>query len=213
MKMLSSYKIGLTGGISSGKTTVTELFSSLGIPIIDADLIAREVTAPGQPALPQISALFGKQIVDNHGQLKRRELREIIFSNPKKREQLEAILHPLIRQQILKESRDASRNAPYCILSIPLLLENHWQSVVDRVLVVDTPEQQQLQRTMQRDHIDEKSARAIFSSQISRQDRLHAADDIIENSGRISDLQEKVQQLHLKYLKLADKHLSAAPKC
>ncbi len=197
-------KIGLTGGIGSGKTTVTELFSSLGIPIIDADLIAREVTAPGQPALPEISRLFGGQIVDNSGQLKRRELREIIFSNPEKRQQLEAILHPLIRQRILEKSSDASHNAPYCILSIPLLLENHWQSAVERVLVIDTPEQQQLQRTMQRDHIDEKSARAILGSQMSRQDRLQAADDTIENSGSIDDLQEKVQQLHLKYLKLAD---------
>ncbi len=197
-------KIGLTGGIGSGKTTVTELFSSLGIPIIDADLIAREVTAPGQPALPEISRLFGGQIVDNSGQLKRRELREIIFSNPEKRQQLEAILHPLIRQRILEKSSDASHNAPYCILSIPLLLENHWQSAVERVLVIDTPVQQQLQRTMLRDHIDEKSARAILGSQMSRQDRLQAADDTIENSGSIDDLQEKVQQLHLKYLKLAD---------
>ncbi len=206
-------KIGLTGGIGSGKTTVTEHFSSLGIPIIDADLIAREITAAGQPALQEISTLFGKQIIDNNGQLKRRELREIIFSNPEKRQQLEAILHPLIRQRMLERSHTVCRKAPYCILSIPLLLESRWKNRLDRILVVDTPEPQQLQRTMQRDHIDEKSAQAIIGSQISRQARLQAADDTIENSDSINDLQDKIEQLHLKYLKLADKHLSEALKC
>ncbi len=122
-------------------------------------------------------------------------------------------MHPLIRQRMLERSNSVCRNVPYCILSIPLLLESNWKNRLDRILVVDTPEQQQLQRTMQRDHIDEKSASAILDSQVNRQERLQAADDTIENSGSINDLQEKIQQLHLKYLKLADKHLSEAPKC
>ena len=195
--------IGLTGGIGSGKSTVTKLFSSHGVPIIDADTIARQVTAPGQPALREICALFGEEMIDDDGQLKRRQLRKIIFSNPQKRAQLEAILHPIIQQRMLEQAAIASQHAAYTILSIPLLLESGWQQLLDRILVIDVSEQSQLQRTMQRDNIDKKTAQAIINAQINRQDRLLAADDIIDNEGSIDELQQQLQQLHQKYLQLS----------
>ncbi len=195
--------IGLTGGIGSGKSTVTSLFSSHGIPIIDADTIARQVTAPGQPALREICALFGEKIIDGNGQLKRKQLGKVIFSNQQKREQLEAILHPIIQQRMLEQAATVSHSTAYCILSIPLLLESGWQQLVDRILVVDINEKSQLQRTMHRDNIARKTAQAIIDAQVNRQDRLLAADDIIDNQGRIDELQQQVQQLHQKYLKLS----------
>lgn len=198
--------IGLTGGIGSGKSTVTKLFSSYGVPIIDADTIARQVTSPGQPALREICALFGEEIVDDNGQLKRKQLRNIIFSDRQKREQLEAILHPLIQQRMLEQAAMASHRAAYAILSIPLLLESGWQHLLDRILVIDTNERNQLQRTMQRDNIDKKTAQTIIDTQINRQDRLLAADDIIDNEGSIDELQQQVQQLHQKYQQLTHHH-------
>ena len=198
--------IGLTGGIGSGKSTVTKLFSSYGVPIIDADTIARRVTAPGKPALREICALFGEEIVDDNGQLKRKQLRKIIFSDRQKREQLEAILHPLIQQRMLEQAAMESHRAAYAILSIPLLLESGWQHLLDRILVIDVNERSQLQRTMQRDNIDKKTAQTIINTQINRQDRLLAADDIIDNEGSIDELQQQVQQLHQKYQQLIYHH-------
>lgn len=195
--------IGLTGGIGSGKSTVTKLFSSHGVPIIDADIIARQVTAPDQPALREICALFGEEMVDDNGQLKRKQLRKIIFSNQQKRAQLEAILHPPIQQRMLEQAAMESHRAAYAILSIPLLLESGWQHLLDRILVIDVNERSQLQRTMQRDNIDKKTAQAIIDAQINRQDRLLAANDIIDNQGSIDELQQQVQQLHQRYLQLS----------
>ena len=194
-------RIGLTGGIGSGKSTVSELFSSLGAPIIDADIIAREVVAPGKPALREVCALFGDHLLNEQGQLRRKQLREIIFASPQHKQQLEEILHPRIRQAMLEQLSALEHRHAYCILSIPLLLESGWLELLDRVLVVDIEESLQLKRTCQRDHLSEKSALAIISSQSSRQERLLAADDIIDNSGQPKDLRPQVEHLHALYLK------------
>lgn len=198
-------KIGLTGGIGSGKTTITNLFSTYNIPIIDADIIAREVTAPSQPALQKISKLFGNLLIDDNGQLNRKLLRDIIFNDPNKRHQLEAILHPLIRQRMLELVEVANqRKIPYCILSIPLLLESGWSPLLDRVIVIDIDGETQLQRTIQRDNIDRESAKAIINTQASQQERLSIADEVINNSGGLDDLQRQIQQLHQKYQKISN---------
>lgn len=197
-------KVGLTGGIGSGKTTVSKLFASLGVPIIDADIIAREVVAPKQSALREISALFGDHLLDEQGQLRRKQLRQIIFADPNKRKQLEAILHPRIRQRMLEQVARAEHQHSYCILSIPLLLESGWQNILDRILVVDISEHLQLTRTCQRDNIDKQAAQAIIASQVSRQTRLLAADDIIDNDGNSDDLHQQVMALHQNYLNLSN---------
>lgn len=198
-------RVGLTGGIGSGKSTVSNLFASLGVPIIDADIIAREVVAPGQSALREICLLFGDHLLDEHGALQRQQLRSLIFSNPTYRHQLEEILHPRIRQRMLEQLAVLEYKHPYCILSIPLLLESGWVEMLDRVLVVDIEPSLQLQRTCQRDQLSEKSAQAIINSQSSRQERLLAADDVIDNSGEPSDLPPQVERLHQQYLKDAYK--------
>ena len=198
-------RVGLTGGIGCGKTTVSKLFASLGVPIIDADVVAREIVAPGQSALREICALFGDHLLDQDGALRRQQLREIIFKNRDQRRQLEAILHPRIRQKMLDQLAAIEHRFPYCILSIPLLLESGWIEMLDRVLVVDIEPSLQLQRTCQRDHLSEKSAQAIIDSQSSRQARLLAADDVIDNSGGPDDLLPQIEHLHRSYLKIAHK--------
>ena len=198
-------RIGLTGGIGSGKSTVSDLFASLGVPIIDADVVAREVVAPGQSALREICLQFGDHLLDEHGALRRRLLRDIIFKNSADRLQLETILHPRIRQKMQERLTVLAHKHPYCILSIPLLLESGWIEMLDRVLVVDIEPSLQLQRTCQRDKLTEKSAQAIIDSQSSRQERLLAADDVIDNNGDPSDLLAQVQRLHHNYLKDAHK--------
>jgi len=197
-------RIGLTGGIGSGKSTISTLFAELGVPIIDADIIAREVVTPKQPALREITALFGDHLLDDQGQLRRKQLRQIVFTDPNKRKQLEAILHPCIRQRMLELANLATHQHPYCIMSIPLLLESGWQDLLDRILVVDISEHLQLERTCQRDNISEQTAQAIIATQVSRQTRLLAADDIIDNSGDSEALRQQVLQLHQNYLQLSN---------
>lgn len=194
-------RIGLTGGIGSGKSTVCQLFAELGTPIIDTDVIAHSLVAPGQPALKQLTTVFGEDILDQHGALNRAVLRERVFNDPTARHRLESILHPLIRQQ-MREQLETLHDS-YVVIAIPLLLEKHWQKEVDRTLVVDTGEELQIQRTTKRDGISAEAVRRIMHTQVSRQQRLAAADDIIRNDGTRASLKEQVLKLHHHYLQLA----------
>jgi dephospho-CoA kinase len=194
--------IGLTGGIGSGKSTVGELFAKLDVPVIDADQASRAVVQPGQPALHSIVAQFGSEMLNPDGSLNRGRLRERIFNDDVARKELEALLHPLIRTWMQEQLQDL--DVPYAILSIPLLVESGRTNTVDRVLVVDIPEQQQIERVCRRDDISEPQAHAILATQATRQQRLAAADDIIDNSGSPVALEEQVQALHLMYLAISD---------
>lgn len=194
-------KIGLTGGIGSGKSTACHYFSELGVPVIDADVIARELTRAGQPALSRIAEVFGADILSAQGELDRPHLRQRVFANASQRHQLEAILHPLIKQAIV--SRMAHIHAPYVIIAVPLLIESQWTDLVDRVLVIDSPVELQIQRSSQRDASNDAQIRAIIQSQTDRRTRCAAADDIILNDSDLAKLHEQVEQLHQHYLELA----------
>jgi dephospho-CoA kinase len=193
--------VGLTGGIGSGKSTVARMFAELGVPVIDMDDIARELVAPGQPALQKIVEAFGAEVLDRSGQLDRRALRQRIFNDPAQRKQLEAILHPLIRAEVQRRIRQCQ--APYCIVVIPLLIESGQRDLVDRILVNDAPETVQIERTRQRDRISEAEVRKILASQADRQARLAAANDVLDTNTNLENLKEKVNQLHQHYLQLA----------
>ncbi len=193
-------KVGLTGGICSGKSTVSNIFSSLGVPIIDSDIIAREVVEPGEAGLEQIVTHFGENTLNPDGTLNRKQMRNLVFDNSEARKELENILHPLIRRR--SDEQLAKLNTPYAILSIPLLVETGLTSAVDRVLVVDCPEEIQIERICRRDGTTPEQARAILESQSSRSKRLEAADDIIDNSQPLEDLRGIVDSLHKKYLSL-----------
>jgi dephospho-CoA kinase len=194
--------IGLTGGIASGKSTVARRFTEHGVPVIDADAAARAVVAPGKPGLEQVIARFGPSVMADNGELDRRALRARIFSDADSRRDLEAILHPLIRTDM--ERSAAAANGPYVVMAIPLLVEGAMRDRVDRILVVDVDEAVQLQRVMARDHCSREEARAILASQASRSARLAAADDVLPNSGTVTDLRQAVDRLHETYLRLAD---------
>jgi dephospho-CoA kinase len=194
-------RIALTGGIASGKSTVARLFGALGVPVIDADQIAREVVAPGTPLLSQVFASFGAQLRRADGSLDRAALRRLVFAEASKREQLEALLHPAIAQRT--ELLSAAAGGPYQIHVIPLLVETASGSHYDRVLLVDCPEELQLARLQARDGCDTREARAMLASQASRQARLAAADDTILNDAAPSALTPKVAVLHQNYLALA----------
>jgi dephospho-CoA kinase len=194
-------RIGLTGGVASGKSTVAGLFAELGIPVIDTDTIARELTATGTPTLAEIVRGFGPGILNDAGELDRRRLRSRVFSDPAQRQRLEAILHPLIRAEAL--ARADAAESPYVLLAVPLLFESGFDQLVDRSLVVDCPEPAQLERLKLRDGSDDAEARAMLAAQIPRERRRAAADDIIDNSGSIDGLRIQVDALHRKYLKLA----------
>jgi len=193
--------IGLTGGIGSGKSTVADLFKRKGIDIVDADLIAREVVEPGEPALASIATHFGPQILDDRGRLRRAELRERVFAEPDERQWLEHLLHPLIHARI-RERLLACRSV-YCLLVSPLLLETAQRALVDRVLVVDASRETQMQRTMERDGSARETIEAIIATQVSREARRSAADDIIDNEMALSALSDRVDELHEAYLALA----------
>lgn len=194
-------RIGLTGGIGSGKSTVTALFAAHGVPIIDTDRIAHELTAADTVATRRIAELFGPEVMSAGNVLDRSRMRQLVFADPAKRKQLEDLLHPLIRRRTLELVAQA--HAPYCIVVVPLLLEAGWQSLVDRVLVVDVPPELQLSRTRQRDGRPAEEVRAIIAAQISREKRLAAADDIVVNDAGPEQLATQVEQLHRKYLQLA----------
>jgi len=194
-------RIGLTGGIASGKSTVEQRFIELGIPVINADDSSRAVVERGQPGLAAVVARFGAGILTPEGDLDRRALRSLIFSDAARRKELEAILHPLIRDDI--DRRSAEATGPYVILSIPLLVEGNGRGRWDRVLVVDTDESLQLARLMSRDAVSEAEARATLAAQASRAERLAAADDVLENAGTVADLRHAVDRLHRRYLDLS----------
>jgi dephospho-CoA kinase len=195
-------RIGLTGGIASGKSTVTQRFAELGVPVIDADVAARHVVERGKLGLEQVVRRFGPGVLDASGDLDRAALRALIFSDSASRQALDAILHPLIRADM--ERQAAMVNGPYLVMAIPLLIEGgRARDRVDRVLVVDVDEALQLERVQARDGSSETHARAILASQASREARLAAADDVLRNSGSVADLRQAVDRLHEQYLQLA----------
>jgi dephospho-CoA kinase len=194
-------RVALTGGIASGKTTVADRFAARGVPVIDTDLIARQVVEPGEPALAEIVAAFGPGVLDADGRLDRRRLREIIFADATARRRLESILHPAIRAEMERQSRAAG--GPYQLLVIPLLAEGGRRDHVDRVLLVDVPEAVQVERLMRRDGVSREQAVASLAAQATRAARLAIADDVLTNTGRAEDLDEQVAALHARYLGLA----------
>ena len=194
-------RVGLTGGVASGKTTVSLLFGALGVPVIDADQVARDVVAPGTRLLAQVFENFGTQLRRPDGSLDRSALRRLVFTDLRTRRQLEELLHPAIR--VRTELLAAKAGGQYQIHVIPLLVETHAGSQYDRVLLVDCPENLQLARLLARDGCDEQQAQAMLSSQASREARLAAADDVIVNDGAAVDLTPKVAALHQQYLALA----------
>ncbi|MDF2940179.1 MAG: coaE [Gammaproteobacteria bacterium] len=197
---MSKFIIGLTGGIGSGKSTVANLFAELGIELIDADIIAREVVAPHSPALNEIVTHFGSVVLNQDSSLNRKALREKVFQDPVSRIWLENLLHPLIRKEIIRQSLSAQ--SPYCIAVIPLLKSREDYPILNRVLVVDAPESIQIARIQQRDQVDEAQAKAIIAAQMPRFDRLKLADDVMINDGHIAGLKREVERLHQQYLNL-----------
>ncbi|MDA3869157.1 MAG: dephospho-CoA kinase [Gammaproteobacteria bacterium] len=196
-------KIGLTGGIGSGKSTVAELFSELGVTVIDADQISHQLTRSGSDSFRAIRQLLGDEFINAEGELDRKKIARHIFSNPDKKAALENMLHPRIRQRMLQEVERAKHDA-YIILSIPLLLETGFTDLIDRILVVDADDEIRIQRTRQRDDRSEQQIRAIMRQQVERDRRLQCADDVIYNNGSLEDLRNAVDRLHQQYLAMAD---------
>lgn len=197
-----TYTVGVTGGIGSGKSTVANLFAELGIVVVDADIIARAVVAPGELVLDAIGAYFGWEVITADGSLDRALMRQRIFENAASRHWLEALLHPLIRERMIEECQNA--RSPYCLLVVPLLVENKLTDLCQRVLVVDVRPETQLTRTVHRDNADEAQIKAIMETQASREQRLNAADDVLDNDNSdLALLTAAVQQLHQQYLALA----------
>ncbi|MGE6182081.1 dephospho-CoA kinase [Aeromonas media] len=196
------YVVAITGGIGSGKTTIANQFAALGIEVVDADLIAREVVAPGTPALAAITSHFGPEILTEQGLLDRRALRERIFSDPAAKSWLNALLHPIIRSEMLRQC--AAVSSPYCLLVVPLLVENRLTELADRVLVIDVDEATQIERTCHRDGVSREQAQAILASQASRSERLAMADDVLDNqSGTTETIRARILALHETYLAFA----------
>jgi len=190
--------VGLTGGIASGKSTVAAEFQQLGVPVVDADEVARAVVEPGEPALAKLIETFGETILNDDGRLNRERMRQIAFADPAQRRKLDAIMHPAIGMRMQKAI--AAAKGPYLILMVPLLVETGQHRLVGRVLVVDVPEAIQIQRLMARDGSDRTQADAILSAQASRQQRLAAAHDIIHNDGDMASIKASVAILHAAYL-------------
>ena len=196
----SSLRIGLTGGIASGKSTVADMFAELGVELVDTDVIAREVVAPGQPALDEIRRAFGDDVIGKNGQLDRRRLRAVVFSDDDRRRELEAILHPRIRDEATRQS--ALARSPYHLVVVPLMVESPMRHEMNRVLVVDCTEDTQLKRLLERDMESEEQARRMLAAQASREDRLSIADDVIRNDGDLNETRSQVADLHAFYLSL-----------
>lgn len=200
-----SLVIGLTGGIASGKTTIANMFSeNFGIDVIDADIVARQVVEPETEGLKAITNHFGSDIIDATGCLDRAKLRELIFSNPDEKTWLNALLHPLIKDKISTDLKNAT--SPYCLLVVPLLIESGWQTLCDRILVVDVNEDTQIDRTVTRDQVSQEQVKNILTAQASREQRLAIADDIIENNATCEQLLPQVKKLHEKYLAIFNDH-------
>jgi dephospho-CoA kinase len=197
-----SFVVGLTGGIGSGKSAAAEEFARLGAAVVDTDVIARELTAAGGAALPHIKALFGDALVAPSGAMDRDAMRRRVFADPAAKRALEALLHPMIRAE--GERRIAASSGPYVVYVVPLLIEaGDYRARVDRVLVVDAPEEAQLARVHARSALPEAEVRAIVAQQASRAARRAAADDVIDNGGSLEQLFAQVRALHARYLKMA----------
>jgi dephospho-CoA kinase len=195
--------IALTGGIGCGKSTVSHQLEALGVPVIDADLLAQRVVEPGSPALNEILETFGHHLSDTNGRLDRAALRKIVFQHPEQRKRLEAILHPRIREAM--KTWIAQQSAPYVVLVIPLLFETDQADMADRVLVVDCEESIQIHRASARDGQSREQIQQILDAQVDRNTRLSGADDVIENNGNLARLREAVELVHRNYLALASK--------
>lgn len=198
MRML---RIGLTGGIGSGKSTVAEMFARKGAPIVDTDEIAHELVRAGQPALREIEQAFGPEVISADGNLDRAQMRGRIFSDASERKRLEAILHPRIRDTV--QQRIANLVAPYCVIVVPLLVETRFDELVDRVLVVDVDKKQQLERTKARDQLSAAAIDAVIAAQAGRSRRLARADDVIANKGTLEQLEREVERLDIRYRTLS----------
>jgi dephospho-CoA kinase len=193
--------IGLTGGIASGKSLAANRFADCGAEVIDTDRLARDVVAPGGEGLAQVQATFGPDVLTHDGQLDRAAMRQLIFEEPQARDRLEAITHPLIEERV--QSALAKSTAPYAILVVPLLLERGWQHLTDRIAVVDCSVERQRARLQARDGTDAEDAERILSSQLSREQRLAHADDVLRNDGAAAALQGQVDQLDAVYRRIA----------
>jgi len=194
--------IGLTGGIGSGKTTVSNLFESLGVPIIDTDVIARELVDNNLSVLAEITDAFGKIILDDNGLLDRNKLAKIVFSQEQKKQQLEKILHPKIRLEVekaIKIYREKLNRPQYIIIVIPLLFETNFHQLIDKILVVIANEENKIKRIIQRDDRPPEEILSIIKSQVNDSKRISNADDIIENNSDIKELEAKIQELHHKF--------------
>lgn len=198
---MAAFIVGLTGGIGSGKTAASDWFKAQGICIVDADLVSRVVVEPGQPALAEIAAHFGGGVLQADGTLDRATLREKVFNNADERRWLERLLHPLIAQEILRQLGEAA--SPYAILVSPLLFETGQKAFVRRTLLIDVPEEVQLQRTAARDGVPESQVKAIMAAQMPRQEKQARADDTVINNGTLAELHERLAALHARYLALA----------
>lgn len=199
---MAKWILGLTGGIGSGKTAATDHFQRLGIAVVDADLASRVVVEPGQPALLAIAAHFGRHVIDAQGRLLRPVLRDIVFADPAQRKVLEAITHPAIRDELIRQLQAAT--SPYAILASPLLWESGQAELVARTLLIDVPESIQLERASARDGVSREQIAAIMKAQWSREQRLARADDVLVNDGPLAQLQAGVETLHARYLELAE---------
>ncbi|HDZ8895680.1 dephospho-CoA kinase [Aeromonas dhakensis] len=196
------YVVAITGGIGSGKTTVANQFAELGIEVVDADIIAREVVEPGTPALAAIAAHFSADVIAPDGRLDRRQLRERVFTDPQAKGWLNALLHPLIRSEMQRQC--AAARSPYCLLVVPLLVENRLTALANRVLVIDVDEATQIERTCRRDGVSREQAEAILAAQASRTERLAAADDVLDNqNGTPEAIKSRIFALHETYLAFA----------
>ncbi|HDU4033326.1 TPA: dephospho-CoA kinase [Klebsiella aerogenes] len=200
------YTVALTGGIGSGKSTVADEFAHLGVTVIDADIIARQVVEPGTPALLAIAERFGPQMINDDGSLNRRRLRERIFAHSEDKAWLNALLHPLIQQETRRQMQAST--SPYLLWVVPLLVENRLTDKADRILVVDVPKETQIERTIRRDGVSREHAEHILAAQATREQRLAAADDVIENMGSADAVASHVTRLHDKYLMLASQAAS-----
>ncbi len=210
MDSRARFSVGLTGGIGCGKTTVADMFAELGATLVDTDLIAHALTAPGGAAMAAIVAAFGPGFADADGALDRAAMRALVFADPGARARLEAILHPQIRDTALAAAAAAS--GPYVIFVVPLLIESGtWRARVTRVLAIDCPEEVQVARVMARNNMTEQQVRAIMATQISRAARLAAADDVISNVGGREDLRPQIARLHANYLAFSER-MSRLPR-
>ena len=205
------YIVILTGGIASGKTTVSELFQALGVPVIDTDIIARQQVEPGKPALREIKEKLGTEYLLPDGNLDRAKMRVAAFSDVKVRQNLEKILHPYIREAALKQI--SKLRCPYCILVVPLYVESSGYFKADCVLVVDVPEEIQIERLMHRDSVNLEFASAMLGAQAKREDRLRVADAVIKNDGDIDILKSQVRRLHLRFLELLNQRQLTSEPC